>query len=205
MKKASVLALGFVLTGLFLMGCPKKVPPPLPPPEKPPFLNPMERLLQTFYPFESLQARASIRIDMVEQGEKNYYVLNGVLFFQRPDRLRILGFHPFGMALFDSLYREGDLFILVPFQKRAYVGELSRFQDWIEKAGEIEISSLRDEQRNTPSRIRIVVVEKEIEIEIKLKDVSVDKEFPPDTFAWEPPEGIRVRPLDSLLRKKRSD
>lgn len=204
-EKMILLVSTFLLTGLFLTGCPKKVVPPLPPPEKPPFVHPMDRLLQTFSLFETFQARASIRIDTVEGGEKNYYVLNGVVFYQRPDKLRILGFHPLGVPLFDSLYREGELFILVPFQKKAYRGVVSEFQEWVEKVGPIEMSSTNDENRNVPSRIRIVVVEKEIDIELKLKDPLVNQELPPDTFVWAPPEGIRVRPLETLLRRKRTD
>jgi len=202
-RRPGLLILGLILSGLFLTGCPKKIPPPVVPTEKPPFVNPMDKLLQTFSPVESLQAKASIRIDTVERGEKNYFLLNGVVYYQKPDKLRILGFHPFGMALFDTLYRDGELFILIPLQKRAYAGEVSEFQDLIEKAGEIDITSTRNESRNIPSRIRIVIVEKEIDIELRLKDVSVDRELPQDAFEWTLPNGVDIRPLERLLRGKR--
>lgn len=202
MRKQGLGLLALVLTSLFVAGCPKKVVPPLPPPEKPAFVHPMERLLRTFSSFETFQARASIRIDTLEGGEKNYHVLNGMVLYQRPDRLRILGFHPLGMLLFDSIYRDGELFLLIPFQQRAYRGVVSDFQDWIEKAGPIEITSAEDEARGVPTRIRIVLVEREIDIELKLKDASVNQALPPHTFDWTPPEGVRVRPLESLMKKR---
>ena len=69
------------------------------------------------------------------------FLLNGFVLYQKPDQLRILGYpFPLGMGLFDALYRNGEFFLLIPFQKRAYTGEVSEFEDLIEKAGPIEIS-----------------------------------------------------------------
>ena len=202
-RRPGLLILGLILLGLFLSGCPKKIVVPVVPVEKPPFVNPMDKFLQVFSPAESLQAKATIRIDTVERGEKNYHVLNGVVYYRKPDKLRILGFHPLGMGLFDALYRNGEFFILSPLQKRVYVGEVSEFQDLFEKAGEIEITSTRDESRNIPSRIRIVIVEKEIDIELKLKEVFVDQALPQDSFEWVLPNGVNTQPLERLLRGKK--
>src|SRR3989304_1140542 len=75
----------FILLGLFLSGCPKKVPPPTIL-EKPSAENPVEKLLQIFSSTESLQARISIRIHTVRSGEEMNFLLNGFLLYQKPDK-----------------------------------------------------------------------------------------------------------------------
>ena len=204
-RRSGLLILGLILLGFFLSGCPKRPPEVTVP--IPPSANPMDRFLQAFAPAESLQAKASIRIDVVEKGERSRYSVNGDVFYQKPDRFRILGYTSFPMVihLFDAVYRNGEFFLLIPVQKRAYVGEVSEFQDLFEKAGEIEITSTRDETRNIPSRIRIVIVEKEVDIELRLKEVSADRELPREAFEWTLPKGVDLRPLERLLRRKKRD
>jgi len=204
-RRLGLLILGLILLGLFLPGCPKR-PPEITVPI-PPSVNPMERFLQAFAPAESLQAKASIRIDVVEKGERSRYSLSGDVFYQRPDRLRILGYTSFPMviSLFDAFYRDGEFFLLIPVQKRAYVGDVSDFQDVFKNAGEIEITSTRDETRNIPSRVRIVIAEKEVEIELRLKEVSMDRPLPQEAFEWTLPKGVEIRPLERLLRAKKKD
>ncbi len=170
--------------------------------EKPSVGNPMSKLLETFSFAESLQAKTSIRIDAVRHGEEIQFALNGFILFQKPDRLRILGYHPFGMGIFDALYKDGEFFLLIPPQKKAYTGEIFKADDLIEKAGPIEVFSERAEGSETPNRIRIELVEKEIRITLRLREVSVNSLLPADSFHWVVPEGVRVEPLDDLLRKK---
>jgi hypothetical protein len=189
------------LLGLFLFGCPKKIPEIIP--EKPPFENPIIKLLETFSSTESLQARASIRIDMVRNGEEMSFLLNGMVLYQKPDRLRLLGYHPLGMGLFDAIYRNGDFFLLLPIQKKAYTGEVSQFEDLIEKTGEIKVSSEKEEGGDVPSRIRIEVVEKKIGIDLRLKEIVINPSLSEDSFQWTAPKGVEVRPLASLLKGKK--
>jgi outer membrane lipoprotein-sorting protein len=200
-RRPFFITLSLLLLGLFLSGCPKKIPEPIP--EKPPFENPVVKLLEAFSSVESLQARASIRIDTVRMGEEMSFLLNGFLLYQKPDRLRLLGYHPLGMGLFDALYRNGEFFLLIPLQKRAYTGEVSQFEDLIEKAGEIKISSEKSEGSEVPNRIRIEVVEKETRIELRLKEISVNSSLPEDSFQWVIPEGVEVKPLARLLKGKK--
>jgi hypothetical protein len=190
----------FFLIALFLVGCPKRLPAPLPPVEKPPFVNPIDRMLDVLSFAETLQAKASIRIDMVKDGEKQFYLLNGYVLYQKPDKLRILGYHPLGMGLFDALYRNGGFFLLIPLQKMAFTGEVIQFEDAMKKVGEIRVNSGKDEMRNIPNRIRIHIVEKEIEIDLRLKEIQVNQELPEDAFQWSLPEGVEERPLSRLLR-----
>ena len=195
-----ILCLLFV--ALFLWGCPKRVPE-IPPPEKLPFENPIIKLLEAFSSVESLQSRASIRIETVRNGEEMNFLLNGIVLYQKPDRLRLLGYHPLGMGLFDAIYRNGEFFLLVIPQKKAYTGEVSQFEDLIEKAGEIKVSSEKEEGRDVPSRIRIEVVEKEIRIDLRLKEIVINPSLSEDSFQWVVPKGVEVRPLTSLLKGKK--
>ena len=199
-RKPSILILAILLFSLFLAGCPKRPLEPLPPIEKPPYVNPLDKVVEILSFAESLQAKASIRIDMVRDGEKMFFLLNGVVLYQRPDKLRIMGYHPLGMGLFDALYRNGEFFLLIPLQKRAFTGEVSQFDDSLKKVGEIRITSSKDEMRNIPNRVQINIVEKEIEIDLRLKEILVNQELPEDSFEWALPEGVDVKSLSRLLR-----
>lgn len=191
---------GLVILSVFLWGCPKRIE--VPPAEKPPFVNPLVKLFDAFSSVESFQAKASIRIDTIREGEEMNFLLNGYLIYKRPDKLRLLGYHPLGMGLFDALLRNGQFFLLIPLQKKAYTGEISQFEDMMEKAGPIEISTEGDEGSKVPNRIQIVIVEKETSIALKLKNISFDPDLPEESFQWEVPEGVEVRSLDRLLRRK---
>jgi hypothetical protein len=199
--KSFLIVLSLLFLGVFLSGCPKKIPQPVII-EKPSVGNPMMKLLEPFSFAESLQAKASIRIDIVRHGEEIQFALNGSILFQKPDRLRILGYHPFGMGLFDALYKDGEFFLLISPQKRAYTGEILKADDLIEKAGPIEVFSEKPEGSEIPNRIRIELVEKEIRITLRLREISVNPSFPEDSFQWVVPEGVKVEPLADLLRKK---
>ena len=194
-----VLCLLFM--GFFIWGCPKKIE--IPPPEKPPFENPIVKLLEAFSSAESFQSRASIRIDTVRNGEAMSFLLNGIVLYQRPDKLRILGYHPLGMGLFDALYRNGEFFLLSPLQKKAYTGEVLEFEDLIEKAGVIQISTEKGEGSEVPNWIRIEVKEKESSVELRLKEISVNPSLPEDSFEWTVPKGVEVVPLSRLLKGKK--
>jgi outer membrane lipoprotein-sorting protein len=201
MRKPYAFIFPLFLLALFLWGCPKKIE--VTPPERLPIINPMAKLFEAFSPAESVQAKTSIRIDMVRNGQEMNFLLNGFLLFQKPDKLRLLGYHPLGMGLFDALYRDGEFFLLIPSQKKAYTGEISQFEDVMEKAGPIEISTQKDEGSEIPNRIRIMIVEKETSIELKLKNISVNSSLPEDAFQWQVPEGVEVRPLAMLLKGKK--
>jgi outer membrane lipoprotein-sorting protein len=199
-KRSYWILISLLLMGLFISGCPKRIPEPIP--EKPPFGNPIVKILDAFSPAESLQSRASIRIETVRNGEEMNFLLNGFLLYQKPNQLRIIGYHPLGMGLFDAIYRDGEFFVLIPFQKRAYTGEVSEFEGLMEKAGPIEVTSEKPEGSEIPNRIRIHVVEKETRIELRLKEISINSSLPEDSFQWSVPEGVEVKPLAQLLKRR---
>jgi len=201
-RKYYLIILGLFLLGLFLTGCPKKVPEPVFV-EKPEVENPMLKLLETFSSAESLQARTSIRIETVRSGDEMTFLLHGILFYEKPDKLRLLGFLPLGMNAFDALYRNGEFFLLIPLQKKAYTGEVSQFGDVIEKAGAIQVSTEKSDDSEVPKRIRIEVKEKETRIELRLKEILVNASLPEDSFQWATPEGVEVVPLARILKGKK--
>jgi len=196
----------FLISSLFLMllflsGCPKKLAK-IPSFEAPPAKDPVAKLLESFSSAESLQAKASIRLDTVRKGEELKFLLNGVVFYERPDKLRILGYHPFGMGVFDVLYRGGEFLLFSPLQNRAYTGEVSEFGDLISKAN-IKISAEKPEGSDVPDRIRIEMPEKETRLDLKLKEISINQPLPADAFEWVAPEGVDVRPLAQFLKGKK--
>ena len=186
---------------LFLSGCPKKLAK-IPSFEAPPAKDPVAELLEAFSSAESLQAKASIRLDTVRKGEELKFLLNGVVLYEKPDKLRILGYHPFGMGVFDALYRGGEFLLFSPLQNRAYTGEISEFADLIAKAN-IKISTEKSVGSDLPDRIRIEMPEKETRVDVKLKEMSVNQPLPEDAFQWVAPEGVDVRPLAQFIKGKK--
>jgi hypothetical protein len=91
--------------------------------------------------------------------------------YEKPDKLRILGYHPFGMGVFDALYSGGEFVLFSPLQNRAYTGEISEFQNLIAKAN-VRISAEKPEGSDVPDRIRIEMPEKETRLDVKLKEIS---------------------------------
>jgi outer membrane lipoprotein-sorting protein len=201
MRRSVVFIFLFILLGLFLSGCPKKVPPPTIL-EKPSAENPVEQILEILSSTESLQSRISIRIHTVRSGEEMNFLLNGFLLYQKPDKLRILGYHPLGASLFDALYREKEFFLLLPLQRKAFTGEISEFDDLMEKAGPIEVLWERREGSEIPALIRIDFVEKKTRIDLRLKEVETNSSLPEDSFLWVVPEGVEVTSISRLLRGK---
>ncbi len=186
---------------LFLSGCPKKLAK-IPSFEAPRAKDPVAELLEAFSSAESLQAKASIRLDTVRKGEELKFLLNGIVFYEKPDKLRILGYHPFGMGVFDVLYRGGEFLLFSPLQNRAYTGEISEFGDLISKAN-IKISAEKPEGSNVPDRIRIEMPEKETRLDLKLKEISLNQPLPEDAFQWVAPEGVEIRPLAQFIKGRK--
>jgi len=128
--------------------------------------------------------------------------LDYVVFYEKPDKLRILGYHPFGMGVFDALYRGGEFVLFSPLQNRAYTGEISEFGNLIAKAN-VRISAEKPEGSDVPNRIRIEMPEKETRLDVKLKEIAVNQPLPNDAFQWVPPEGVEIKPLAQFLKGKK--
>jgi outer membrane lipoprotein-sorting protein len=195
--------LSLLLLVLFLAGCPKKIAR-IPSIEAPPVEDPMTKLLEAFSSVESLEAKASIRLDTVRKGEEMRFLFNGVVLYEKPDKLRIQGYHPLGMGLFDALYRGGEFVLFSPLQNRAYTGEISEYRDLITQAN-IKISVEKPEGNDVPNRIRFEIPNKETRVDVKLKEISINQPLPEDAFQWNSPDGVDVRPLAQFLKGKKSE
>jgi outer membrane lipoprotein-sorting protein len=193
--------ISLIILSFFLSGCPKKVVR-IPSIEAPAVKDPVAKLLEAFSSAESLQAKASIRIDTVRKGEELKFLLNGVVLYEKPDKIRILGYHPFGMGVFDVLYRGGEFLLFSPLQNRAYTGEISEFADLIAKAN-IKISTEKPEGSELPDRIRIEMPEKETRVDVKLKEISLNPSLSEDAFQWVAPEGVEIKPLAQFLKGRK--
>jgi outer membrane lipoprotein-sorting protein len=202
-RRFCFVILGILLLGLLLSGCAKRMVR-LPPVEGPPVENPMAKLLEAFSATESLHAKASIRIETVRRGEEIKFLLNGALLYQKPDKFRMMGYHPMGIGLFDALYQNGEFFILIPSERRAYTGRTSELDGLAEKVGGIQISSEKD-HAEVPTRIRIEIREKETRVDLRLKESVANASLPEDAFAWKIPEGVELRPLPQLLKGKKEN
>ena len=200
-RKPWLLILSLFLMAPLLSGCPKRLAK-IPSIEAPSVRDPVAIFLESFSSANSLQAKASIRLDTVRKGEELKFLLNGVVLYEKPDKLRILGYHPFGMGVFDVLYRGGEFLLFSPLQNRAYTGEISEFGDLISKAN-VRISAEKPEGSDIPDRIRIELPEKETRVDMKLKEISINQPLPADAFQWVPPEGVDVRPLAQFLKGKK--
>jgi len=200
-RRPCLLFLSALLLALFLSGCPKKLER-IPSVKAPPVKNPIAMLLEPLSAVENFQSRASIRIDTVRKGEEMTFLLNGFVLYQRPGKLRILGYHPLGMGLFDALCVDGEFFLLSPLEKKAFTGEVSEFEELIEKQA-IRISTEKGPGDLVPNLIRIGLEEKQTRIDIRLKDISVNSRLPEDAFLWAIPEGVEVRPLTQFLRGRK--
>jgi outer membrane lipoprotein-sorting protein len=200
-RKTCFSILGLLVLALLLSGCPKRLVK-VPPLEGPPVENPIAKLVAAFSSAETLQSKASIRIDSFQKGEEVNYRLNGVVFYQKPERLRIFGYHPFPlpMDLFDALYQEGEFFLLIPAHGTVYTGEISEFDDLMKSTG-VRMSIEKMDGSEVPNRFRIDLVEEKVKIEIRLKDISLNTSLPEDSFKWVTPEGIQIRPLAQLKGK----
>ena len=200
-RKPWFVILSLFLLVLLLSGCPKKIAR-IPSIEAPPVMDPMAKLLEAFSSAETLQAKASIRLDTVRKGEEFKFLLNGVVFYEKPDKLRIRGYHPFGMEVFDALYRGGEFVLFSPLQNRAYTGEISEFGNLIAKAN-VRISAEKPEGKDIPNRIRIEMPEKETRLDVKLKEITVNQPLGNDAFQWVPLEGVEIKPLAQFLKGKK--
>jgi outer membrane lipoprotein-sorting protein len=199
-RKHGLLAVCVFFSVLFLTGCPRRVPEPVI--EKKIVRNPLQQILDALSNAESLEAKMSIRIEAVRNGKKESFGLSGDLLYRKPTSLRLQGYLPWGTGLFDSLYRNGEFFLLIPFEKKAYTGELSEMEGLMDRAGSIQIAVEKNEANGIPRRIQIELVEKQARIDMKLRDVVINPELPEDSFDWVVPDGVEVRPLTRLLRGK---
>jgi outer membrane lipoprotein-sorting protein len=198
-RSPRLFVLCIFLLSLVLSGCPKKVVM-IPPIQGPPVKNPVTSLLEAFAEAGKFQSNASIRVEMISNNQRMNFLLNGTVLYEKPDKLRILGYHPLGMGVFDALYRGGEFFLLVPTEKKAYTGAIADFEDLMERAG-VRILTEKTPGIIVPTLVRIGLEKPETRVDLRLREIDVNSHLPEDAFRWLVPEGADVIPLTQLLKK----
>jgi hypothetical protein len=176
-------------------GCaPKKIPEEKG--ERIPLSQVLTQTLKRYEGINTLQSRLFVQLDLRDE----YYVLQGVLLYERPARLRLRLTTNFGGTVGEVIYNEGFLSLLFPSKGQIYQG-------WIEEGenpkGEtlfltMAYNDYMDlEGQHFPTCISGKGEGMEIRFNIKLKDPQVDlplaeDAFIPATVGWE------VHPLEDL-------
>jgi hypothetical protein len=150
--------------------------------------------LKRYEGISTLQSRLFVHLDLRDE----YYILHGVLLYERPARLRLRLTTNFGGTVVgEVIYNEGLLCLILPSEEKIFRG-------WIEERDNPQADTLflamtyTDEgERGFPTRISGEGEGMGISFDIKLKDPQVDIPLPQGAFA-PPPGGWEVHPLEDL-------
>ena len=164
--------------------------------ERIPLSQVLSRTLRQYEGVNTLQSRLFVQLDLRDE----YYVLQGVLLYERPARLRLRLTTNFGGTVGEVIYNEGLILIFLPSEGKIYRG-------WIEE-GENPKAETRflfmaysydDETEGLGFPTRITGKGEGIEIwfDMKLKDPQVDLPLPERAFVI-PTGGWEIHPLDDL-------
>lgn len=189
---------GFVIVIVMLAlaaGCaPKKIPEEKG--ERIPLSQVLTQTLKRYEGVNTLQSRLFVQLDLRDA----YYVLQGILLYKRPARMRLRLTTNFGGTVGEVIYNEGLLCILFPTEEKIFRG-------WIEEGKNPKAETLfltmvyndytELEGQHFPTRISGKGEGMEIRFNIKLKNPHVDlplaeNAFIPATVGWE------VHPLEDL-------
>jgi hypothetical protein len=194
MKLIKGFVFGMVMLALAVGCVPKRIPE-----EKWERITLSQLLPKTLRQYEgvnTLQSRLFVQLDL----RNEYYVLQGVLLYERPSRLRLRLTHDLGGTVGEVIYNEGLLTLLFPSKGQIYHG-------WIEEKenpkGEtlfLTIAYTNDEETEWmgfPTRISGEGEGVGIRFDMKLKDPQVnlllpERAFVPPTGEWE------IHPLEDL-------
>jgi hypothetical protein len=164
--------------------------------ERIPLSQVLTQTLRRYEGINTLQARLFVKLELRDA----YYVLQGVLLYERPARLRLRLTTNFGGTVGEVIYNEGLLCILLPSEGKIYQGWLEEGEN--PKAETLFLTMVYNdytelEGRHFPTRISGEGEGMEIWFNIKLKDPQVDlplaeDAFIPATAGWE------IHPLEDL-------
>jgi hypothetical protein len=189
---------GFVIVAIMLtlaVGCvPKRIPEEKG--ERIPLSQILPQTLKRYEGVNTLQSRLFVQLNLRDE----YYVLQGVLLFERPARLRLRLTHNLGGTVGEVIYNEGLLTLLFPTKGQIYQG-------WIEEGenpkGEtlfLTMAYTNDEETEGlgfPTRILGEGEKIGIRFDMKLKDPQVNLPLPESAFI--PPTGEwEIHPLEDL-------
>jgi hypothetical protein len=176
-------------------GCmPKRIPEDRG--ERIPLSQVLTQTLKRYEGVNTLQSRLFVQLDLRDE----YYVLQGVLLYERPARLRLRLTTNFGVTVGEVIYNEGLIYILLPSEEKIFRG-------WIEEGENPKAETLflimaynddeEIEELGFPTRISGEGEGMEIWFDIKLKDPQVDLPLTEDAFI-PPTGGWEIHPLEDL-------
>ena len=108
MKLIKGLVIGMVMLALTVGCVPKKIPEGKG--ERIPLSQVLPQTLRKYEGVNTLQSRLFVQLDLRDE----YYVLQGVLLYERPARLRLRLSTNFGGTVGEVIYNEGFVFIILP-------------------------------------------------------------------------------------------
>jgi hypothetical protein len=156
----------------------------------------LAQTLRQYDGINTLRTQLFIQLELRDE----YYVLKGVLLYERPDRLRLQLTSSLGGTVGEVIYDEGLVFILLPTKAKIYQG---RIEEGKGQAGDpLFLTMVYDNYeeiggRRFPTRIYGEGDGMAVRFNVKLKDAQVDIALPegaftPVTAGWE------VHPLSEL-------
>jgi hypothetical protein len=169
--------------------------PPLEMGERIPLPEVLQETLRHYEGINTLQTQLFIQIELRDE----YYVLRGILLYERPDRVRLQLTSSLGGTVGEVIYNEGLLSIILPSKERIYQGRIE--ED--DRAGDtLFLTMIYDDYeeiggRRFPTRIYGEGEEMALRFNVRLKDPQVDIELQGDTFT-PPTEGWELHSLSEL-------
>jgi hypothetical protein len=165
--------------------------------ERIPLSQVLKTTLKRYEGINTLQSQLFVQLEL--RGE--YYILRGILLYERPARLRLRLTTNLGGTVGEVIYTEGLLFLLLPTEGKIYQG-------WIEEESSQRSETLyltmiysnyaeRAEGPTFPTRIYAQAEGMEVRFDMKLKNPQVDLPLPQGAFL-PPTAGWEIHPLEDL-------
>jgi hypothetical protein len=195
MKLIKGCVIGIVMLALTAGCMPKRMPEEKG--KRIPLSQVLTTTLKRYAGVNTLQTRLFVQLEL--KGE--YYILRGILLYERPACLRLRLTHDLGGTVGEVIYNEGLLFLLLPTEEKIYQG-------WIEEGESQKAETLfltmvysdyaeRAKGPTFPTRIYGQAEGMEVRFDMKLKDPQVDLPLPQGAFC-PPTAGWEIHPLEDL-------
>ena len=191
MKLIKRLGIVFVMLALATGCVPKRMPEGKG--ERMPISQVLTQTLMRYEGINTLQSRLFVHLDLRDE----YYILQGVLLYERPARLRLRLTTNVGGTVGEVIYNEGLLLILFPSEETIFRGWLGEGENPQAEPLFLTMAYSDREGRGFPTRISGEGEEMGIRFDMKLKDPQVDLPLPQEAFSL-PPGGWEVHPLEDL-------
>jgi hypothetical protein len=164
--------------------------------ERIPLSQLLEQTLRHYEGISTLQTQLFIQLELRDE----YYVLRGVLLYEKPARVRLQLSSSLGGTVGEVIYNEGLISILLPSKGRIYQGRIEEgegtegdspffivvYNDYAETGG-----------KSFPTRIYGEGEKMAIRFNVKLKDPQVECALPDGAFI-PPTAGWEKHPLSEL-------